>query len=74
MNAEGTKCTVDSEAGVTALKLWESVYQTDKVAPTPAQVDNAGTDVGIQAVSSCGRAATGASRRAKIWSKTSNGA
>jgi len=41
MNPEGTECTVDSEAGITALKLWEQFFQTDKVAPTPAQVDAA---------------------------------
>jgi len=42
MNPEGTKCTVNSEAGVSALKLWERVYQTDHTAPTPAQVDDSG--------------------------------
>ena len=42
MNPEGTQCTVNSEEAVTALKLWEQVYQTDHTAPTPAQVDDSG--------------------------------
>jgi len=42
MDPEGTKCTVNSTEGVTALKLWERVYQTDHSAPTPAQIDDGG--------------------------------
>lgn len=34
INPEGTECTVDSEAAIAALKVWEQIFQIDKVAPT----------------------------------------
>ncbi|MCL4861355.1 MAG: extracellular solute-binding protein [Caldilineaceae bacterium] len=40
MNAEGTQVTVDEEAAVAGLKMFEDIHQLHQVTPTPGQIDD----------------------------------